>query len=326
MRTTIPTRARAVATIAMVALAWSPLAHAEDIHPTAQRLFQEASKLLNTDPIRACKLFEDSLAYERMRETLMNVANCHQKVGRLASAWRLYREAEPLFHEAAAHAATRQQAATEEKLAAIAASMAAALVDRLPRIQLHVSAAPAGLTISSNGEVIPQSDWGKPMPVDPGTYKIRAEAPNYHSRDLSAEAREGETVRIDVELEPVPAPVLPPPPPPWWSRRVTIYSVGGVGVATLATGLTFGALAMSKIERAKQLGCNYDTTICPDKEAQEVSDRAGLFSKIATSTSIAGGTLVGVALVLYVLAPDERRAPVPYVNGEGAGMSWAISF
>jgi hypothetical protein len=131
----------------------------------------------------ACAAFEASMRLEPARGTLYNLGLCHEKLGKLASAWS---ELEELA-----------RTDTNEARAKDARQRAAALLPRLPRMHLVVSAPADGLVVTRDHvDVTPLV--GKDTPVDPGRYTFEARVadrePYTVEVDLTAEGKQVEVV------------------------------------------------------------------------------------------------------------------------------------
>lgn len=180
------------------------------------RLFREGRALLLAERFaEACPKLEESQRLEPRGGTLLNVAACHERVGRIATAW-----AE--FHEAAAAARTEGHAAR----LSLAEQRIAALDPRLPWLTLHVSAEAAaqGVRVTFDGAEIVPAAWGKDMPIDPGSHVIAVNAPGRVEHRYTVVARESLKQTVELrglaapEPAPEPAPIEPvapaePPPP-----------------------------------------------------------------------------------------------------------------
>src|SRR5262249_15307100 len=134
----------------------------------AEKLFVEARKLLDAGKyVEACQRLADSQKLDPGVGTLLNLAQCYEKIGRTATAWATY-------HEAAEAARARGQAEREKK----AARAAAGLEPNLSKLVVTVpdAAAEKGVEVKRNGTPLPKSLWGVSEPVDPGEYLIEAHA------------------------------------------------------------------------------------------------------------------------------------------------------
>jgi len=226
----------------------------------AEALFERGKALMGEGRFaEACPKFEESYRLDPGGGVLMNVATCHEKMGRTATAWAEYKEALGL--------ATKAGRADREKFAR---ERIEALEKELPRLLIEVPppVRVAGLEIRRGAEVLGAGSWGEPLPVDPGPHRISVLAPGFRERvyEVVARASEKTTLRVD-PLERLPdappasasassppppastsAPLSPPPstPPPSSSRRTAGYVVGGVGLLSLGIGGFFGFRAISK--------------------------------------------------------------------------------
>jgi hypothetical protein len=90
----------------------------------------------------------------------------------LASAWANYIE---VASGALQSGSTRR---TEE-----AQKRAEALEPKLATLSVEVADPVEGLVLTRNGEPVPAAEWNVAVPVDPGTYQVRAEAPGHEARE-----------------------------------------------------------------------------------------------------------------------------------------------
>jgi hypothetical protein len=98
--------------------------------------------------------------------TLLALAYCEERGGRLATAWRNYQQAAEL---AASAADAERRAAAEER--------AAALQPRLSTLTVEVPRAlpdSAEISVARDGAEIDRKFWGTPVPVDGGSYVLEA--------------------------------------------------------------------------------------------------------------------------------------------------------
>jgi len=154
--------------VAVLVLAATRTAAADDT--VARDAYRRAEELANANPPRwaeACPLYQASYRADPQIGVLLHLADCHEHVGRFASAW-----AE--FNDAAELARNRQ-----DSREAVAHARAEALVPKLSK--LLVTAPPSivpGLVVKRDGIDVTVL-VGKEMPVDPGEREITAAAPGY---------------------------------------------------------------------------------------------------------------------------------------------------
>ena len=137
---------------------------------TAEALFSEGRSLAAKGRFaEACPKFEASQQLDPGLGTLLNLADCYEKVGKTASAWAEYRDALPLA-----------RAAGSKVRLDLATSRAAALESRLSKLTIRVSSATSavpGLEIRRDGAVMLQAELDSALPVDPGSHTLEASAP-----------------------------------------------------------------------------------------------------------------------------------------------------
>jgi hypothetical protein len=237
---------------------------------------------------------------------LLNLADCHERINRTASAWTEFGDA--------ADAAARAGRSTDE---AEAKRRQATIQSRLSLLAIVAEHAPEDALLRRDGATIDRSAWGTAVPVDPGVHEITMEASGYRAWSMKvtvSDPGKTETVRVPA-LDPVPSATAappstnpttgsggsgaPPPPPDLvpssgTGQRVAGWTVGGVGVAAMAAS---GVLAV--VAREKYSAAESDSS--PSAKHSGSVD-AGHFADIATGVLIAGGvaTLTGVVLLLTV--------------------------
>lgn len=291
----------------------------------AEELFRRAKVLVSqSNHVEACPLFAESYRLDPGVGTLLNLALCHEQIGKSASAWGEFR-------------AVEQQAlgATppNEPRARLAREHGDKLQPRLSRIKVIVppSARTPGLVIKVDGEEKVEALWSVGIAVDPGVHIVEASAP--HKKTATSTVKlEGEGVLQTVELVALddavvaPAPshgdtTTPPPPADEHDHRTAGYIVGGVGLAVLATGGAFGIAAIVDDREAKdcEAPCYRDQPagIASDR----ATDRALLFANLSNVTVALGaiGVLTGAWLV-FTGGPSKRVALSPSGSVNGAGL------
>src|SRR5579864_7101037 len=145
----------------------APSARADEI-VSAQALFDQAKKAMTAhDYATACPKFEASLKLQEALGTLLNLALCYEKDGKLASAWSRFLEV-----------AAKARAAGQTDRARIGRDRAAALAPKLSNIVLDVPPASRidGLEIRRDGVPVEQAEWGSAIPADAGPHTIEASA------------------------------------------------------------------------------------------------------------------------------------------------------
>jgi hypothetical protein len=157
----------------------------------AQELFDQAKQLMvDGQYTAACPKFAESQQADPGLGTQFHLADCWQHVGRLASAWALFRDVESQAH-------ARGESGRER----VAHDRASALEPFLSRLVIlpHEGDTVAGLTIRRDGVEIGREQWGVPVPVDPGTHAVSIAAPGKQPWGTGVEVpMDGKVVTVDV--------------------------------------------------------------------------------------------------------------------------------
>ena len=318
-----------------VAVAQPVLAPSAQERARAELLFREARDLMTVEKFaEACPKFAESYQLDPAGGTLLNLAVCHEKEGKLASAWSEFLDTESL--------AKKEGQADRE---AYAHKKAEALLPQLSYLRVVVPPAaqvPAGLELRLDGSPIRKSSWGSKLPVDPGEHLVEATAPQHKSVAAKIVAEKGpaeQTFELS-PLEPLvanastpavaPGPmVLAPLPPaaeyiPGQNQRLGGYITGGAGIVALGLGTIFGVRTLSlKSDRSAECdasGCSV-AGVQADRDARSAAT-------LSTVSFVAGGVLLAGGAALVLTAPSgTSRARVGISPLAGGGFTRAeVSF
>lgn len=295
----------------------------------AQELFDQGMKLMTEGKFaEACPKLEASNKAEWAPGTTINLADCYEQIGRLASAWALFLECEPHF----------RNRNPPDNRADIAKQRADSLYPKLSRLNISVPDASKvpGLVIRRDGEVVDASQWSTGLPVDPGKHVVEASAPGKKTWKWEAEVGAGgATVSVPVPpLEEDPA-IRPEPVPAeegLSTQRKVAIGAGAAGVVGLAIGGVFGGLTLGAVSDANRSCTLVDGTYLCDRAGADLRRQAGAFSTASTVGLVAGGVLVAGAAVLWFTSPSTaapkpskdmaRRAWIaPIAGPDGAGLA-----
>jgi hypothetical protein len=306
-------------------LAWAA-APAEAQVAAAEALFNQGRDLMQQKKYaEACEKFQSSHELDPSVGALGSLGDCREKNGQIASAWAAYSEAVSLARQL--NDKRRERAAQEH-------------VKRLERLlsylvlEVPAEARVSGLVITRNGERVPDAVWNEKVPVDPGTYVVRVEAPGYRGAELSVEVGpRGDEARATVPaLEPDPqakpsdssdtgpstgagpgdtaggvtgsGPVDDGGGMPT-GRKIAIGVAGG-GVLAIGVGAIFGVRASGLWDDAKSHCVNGDFDNC-DGEGVSLSNDARSSANLATVAFGVGVAAVAAGAVLWFLNPPGAQ-------------------
>jgi serine/threonine-protein kinase len=302
---------------------------------TAQALFDQAKKLMAQGKYaEACPKLEESQRLDPGTGTLLNLGDCYEHQGKLASAWGK-------FVEAASAAKSAKQVERER----VSRDRAAALLPRVSNIVINVAAgATPGLEVKRDDALVGHAQWGTPLPADPGEHKISASAAGRKTwQTVVTVGASGETRTVSVpELEAAASaatapngPVAPqaataPKAPPSSAELAGDLAPQGsvqkwVGVAVAAAGLAAmgGGTIIAIGAKSKYDGADCHGNVC---SLAGYDDRQSAIASAKTATIISGiglAALVG-GVTVWLTAPSGRdRAAVglsAQVRADGASL------
>lgn len=289
----------------------------------ATDLFREGRALLNAGrTAEACRKLEESQRLDPGGGTLLNVALCHEREGRTASAWSEF--------TAALGMARRDGRADRIETAE---AHIRALEAKLSRLVVHVrpEAERDGLVVLRDGTPLGRAAWGMPMPVDPGEHRVEARAEGMRPFSAvvtvgpDADRQEVEIPELEPLSRPEPTPLQPAPresrtepiskhrAPPAPSvapgsvapLKTAAILVGGAGLALVGVGSVAGVFAIKR--RAESVSFDPVCTNDCHPEAVRLNDSAKAAADAATVTIGLG--LAAVAASAIVLLTLPARAP-----------------
>lgn len=319
-----------------VASSFERVAHSGDVQEQqlAQALFDEARRLMDTKSYaEACPKLVESQRLDPGGGTLLNIAVCHEKEGKLATA--------KLDFDEALAAATKDRRKDRQ---VIARERLAAIEPLVPRVRVVVATASdaEGLELKLDGHVLHRTAWGVATALDPGPHVIDASAPGRTPWTTSIVLEPSQKKTIDVPpLAPLSQlPQTPLPPNAVDVRRPVVvqrpmvvtdfgasspvdlssdapgagpprranpvyYTALGVTVVAAATSAITGVLAVTAAKDAKE-GCLPDRKYCRDQESTDAADRSRTFAWVSSVTL--GVAAAGFVMVLIV---PSRKAASP---------------
>jgi serine/threonine-protein kinase len=298
----------------------------------AQSLFDEGRLLMEAGDLPlACKKLEESQAIDPGVGTALNIAHCYELVGRSASAWAAYVEAEGAAR--AAGQSEREEYAHER---------AVELAATIPKLTLRLSRSAqslANLEVTMNGQAVGPSTFGTAIAVDPGDYALLARAPGYEEWSTTLQVRAGVDSGVLIpELRSLPqqqsdaAAALAQPvarastkSPINTTRRSVSLALGGAGLVGVVVGTALALDAKSRYDRA--VGSSCAAGRCTDW-AVEQAQAARAQGNWATGASLIGGALLASGLVLWLTAPPaastERAALRPQLSAVRIGSNGIV--
>jgi hypothetical protein len=258
-------------------------------------LYEQAGALIQAGRfVEACPKLETSQRLDPGTGTLLRLGYCLEQLGRTASAWSAFNEAEAMARKA------------NDKRASDAAARAKALEPKLTRLVIKPASPAAGEVVQRDGKTVDGGLWGAAVPVDPGEHTLEARAPGRRAWTSKIVVVGPGTMTVDV-------PVLVEAPrqatadtiaaPYWGPQRIAGVSVAGVGVVSAVVGALFGARALSKSSLSNQT--------CHPVGASDACDATGLAARhdAKTAATVSDVTLAVGAVGLAAGATVFFTAP-----------------
>lgn len=290
--------------LVLLVLSLGGVALADSNEDEADQLFQKGRALEKEGKTaEACDLYKQALDKNpNAVGTILNVALCDQKTGKVASAYKLFKDARARAKE---QNLPEHQKAAEEHMAQ--------LEDKIAHVALAFADPPTEDTrIVVANEVIEKDKTGDVL-VDPGQVAIIVSRPGRVTYETKATIAEGEHKAIAIPALALPVTVKS-------GRRtfgkVLTFSGAGLGLV----GLGLGVYAWRKYNDQFPSHCSKATHLC-DPTGQAETESARTWGNVGTAVGIGGVVIAGVGAYLWFFGPhDERLAFMPQVDPEHAGI------
>jgi serine/threonine-protein kinase len=283
-----------------------------DAAAQADALFKEAMELRSAgNNAAACPKFLASKQLAPAVGVTLYLADCYERIGRNASAWREFREGEKLAR------------ARSDKRAEVAAQRAAALEPTLGRLTVSApTPAKPGTEVTVDGASLPQEYWGSALAVDPGDHVVAVMSDGQPAKTFVAHVDAGHPMAVVSIGEPAassfptssPAPAAPveatPSDTASSSDRHLGGRIGGIGLMLIgAAGVGLGTwLVTDKI------------TEMPDGQICEPHLRPHAIPEAAAAFSVGGVALITGAVLFYVNRSGRTETAIaPAVMPGGGG-------
>ncbi len=224
----------------------------------AEDLFDRGRKLLEKKETveEACRIFAQSLRLAERGDTLMNLAECHRRQGKTATAWAEFERALEIGDKLAY---------TEAIL--VARNVRDYLAARLSKLDVTVSAETAALpelNVVVNGAPWPRERWNTEVPFVANAKGYKT----FSAHVVLGPEKDQRVVPVVLELEPPPPPPEPKPPPVIVPPRPPIpvwpWIVGGAGLVMGAVAIGFEADSLSAGKSVVAL-CGSSRMDCPTR-------------------------------------------------------------
>jgi hypothetical protein len=311
----------------------------------ADELFTRGKQRLAADDYpAACALLAESYRLDPATGSLLALALCHERQGKLASALREYSE---VVERARDEKRSDRESAARARVYALQAKTSTLAIGAMQR--------PEDLTVRVNDVILTPDQFGHPLPVDGGFLLVEAEAAGRQPWSQHVRvADSGDAVTLTVpplkpELKPAsaaqpaqavaPTRLLPvhetgprahetrprgPSFSPAEKTGMALMGLGAVG-ATVSLGYTVRALQKSGDSRAD---CEDDTCSSAGLAVRKQARRAG---DIATVSVLAAVVTGGSGLIAFLVGrenKDKRRdvRASGWFAPSGAGASLAGRF
>jgi hypothetical protein len=279
--------------------------------------FEEARALVEKNDCKdAIPKFLESLQLQFTVGALLNIANCYEKLGMVASAWIRFRQAENFARDKGDNRVNE------------ARTRAAALEPIVPKLLIKVepgSDVPA-LEVRRDGDVLAREAWGQPLPIDPGRHDVDAALPGkkpWHQAVTLTATGETATVTVgpfeeeSTTIVLAQQPGLPQVDADSVAARSRVQIIGGtlfgVGVVGAGLGIVFGAIVLGAHGELKNQDCldgSYPNCVVSPNRLQQATNARNAEKNLAVAANISVGVgivflLTGAAL--YLSAPKVRK-------------------
>lgn len=317
----------------LLVLAAAGTAAAQDA-AQAEQLFLDAKAAMARGAVaEACELFQASEKLDSSPATLMNLGDCREKNGQLASAWEAFVAVERKARGDGSYG----------QMAEIAGGRAARLEPRLSYLTINVpdEVRVEGLVVLRDGTAIDAGAWNRALPIDGGEHVVTGRAPGHEAWSAKvtvAPERDRQAVevpRFKAIRNPTGKTIVinRAAPPLLTKRRKIAIGVAAGGAAAIVAGAVLGLRSQRQDDQA-HAACPAET--CTVDGAAEANRLAGDARTMAIGADVGfgvGAAAIAAGAILWFTGapgkPAERRGAVaitPHTSPTFAGLSAAVRF
>lgn len=295
--------------LAIVSAAARPAAAQPRDPATAESLFRSARDAANRgDYATACPQLAESQRLDPAPGTLMNLADCEEHLGKVASAWEHFVQA-------------REQLRAGDDRIPFADQRVGALAARVPHLVVRLAAgAPAGAKVLRDQVALGAAALGVSLAVEPGPHTLTVLAPDRVPAKAEVTLREGETRELEVSAgapERAPWPTVvggnaseakpaEEAPADDGGRRTLAFVAGGVGLAGLATGAITGAMAFGAAGTYKG---HCDASGACDPQGLDAASSGKSLATVSTVAFVLGLAGAGAGAYLWLTRGSGSATP-----------------
>lgn len=246
--------------------------------------------------------------------TSMLLADAYEHLGRLRTARDTFRLASTLARQSG-----------ESQLEYRANTREAALLPRLPHVEIRVAApAPPGLLVTLNGREVPASELNVATALDAGSYLLEARAPEHEPFSVRLELSNDAPQPLGVRVVSVHLVSRGPQAGAGSGRETLAWWLGGAGgvlaVASVVTLIVaLDANARSNDECGLAGGAAVDDENACTEAGVELRNQARTLANVATLGGVLGLAGIGAGLTLHFTANDGGA-------GSGAWVGYGAAF
>lgn len=305
---------------AAASLSSVPAAAQQQQETMADALFRQAREDMKAGRhAKACPKLEESLRLDPTPGTSLNLAICHESIGKLATAAARFRE-------------VADSLPATDKRANLALARLTALQPRIPQLRLVLSkSVPTDARVELDGVELRGAALSAWLPVDPGDHVVSIRAGANEQRETvnigEAQRVERAIVWTQPSTEPVvasapappapssppasqssPASPPPPPAPPPGRSNHAAFAFLGVGAAGVVTSLVAGGLVLQK----KGVVADHCRDHRCDQQGLDAGKAGSNFQTLANVAFVVGAVGLGVGGWLLASPEPHRGASVGY--------------
>ncbi|MBI5535535.1 MAG: tetratricopeptide repeat protein [Deltaproteobacteria bacterium] len=261
----------------------------------ADALFTEGRKLATQGNYQAaCPKFSESYRLDPAPGTLLNLADCEDKTGKIAAATEHFRRALEALPPGDDRVPIARKRMTE-------------LDARVPRLTITVAAPlPPGTRVLRDGIEFGSPSLGVALPVEPGDHFVVVRSPGKQDRFYRLNLLEGDSRQLLVEpgaeQAEGAAPAAGPDTSSPSSQRTIGFVVGGLGVVGISAGIVTGLMVN---DRKRTFDDNCKDGYC-NAAGLDAADSGKTLLTVNAAAWAVGLVGVGVGTYLIVTGGDSK--------------------